>query len=226
MRWFQKLKRLLEKFLQKSLQKDRGVFPVNLVWWKSFLLSFCFISNFTPKEILPMEIVIFQNKTSDIILNLKTHKQRSDGMCIFESPSMCFLRFFTIQNWAKICLFSKKVKGFTFMTNLLTSTLKTGALCVAFARVKFIIWGCRLEKKIIDLWWWIKKKMACVFLEAHQCVFSDFSPSKIWQNFACFQKKVKGFTFMMNLLTSKLKTGALCVAFARVKFYHLGLPTG
>ena len=55
---------------------------------------------------------------------------------------------------------------------------------------------------------------------------ADADPSKIWQNFACFQKKVKGFTFMMNLLTSKLKTGALCVAFARVKIYHLGLPTG
>ena len=69
-------------------------------------------------------------------------------------------------------------------------------------------------------------KIACLFLEAHQCVFSDFSPFKIGQNFACFQKKVKGFTFMKNLLTSKLKTGALCVAFARVKIYHLGLPTG
>ena len=55
---------------------------------------------------------------------------------------------------------------------------------------------------------------------------ADADPSKIGQNFACFQKKVIGFTFMVNLPTSKLKTGALCVAFARVKIHHFRLPTG
>ena len=55
---------------------------------------------------------------------------------------------------------------------------------------------------------------------------ADADPSKIGQNFACFQKKVKGFTLMVNLPTCKLKTGALCVAFARVKIHHFRLPTG
>ena len=37
--------------------------------------------------------------------------QKEDGMRIFGSPSMRYLRFFTIENWAKFCLFSKKSEG-------------------------------------------------------------------------------------------------------------------
>ena len=130
-----------------------------------------------------------------------------------------FSQIFTIQNWPKFCLKSFYKKCERIYVKLLSSVLKVRSFYGAFAhfQIHTVIWGSRLVEKKIFVWWWILKKMVSVFSEAHQCVFSDFSPSKIWQNFACFQKKVKGFTFMTNLLTSTLKTGALCVAFARVK---------
>ena len=70
------------------------------------------------------------------------------------------------------------MKGFTFMVNLPTSVLKTGSLCIVFARVKFLIWGSQLVEKIIVGGGESKRKIVCLFLEAHQYVFSDFHHRK------------------------------------------------